>query len=205
MQQFALALKADPSMDGAEMDRLLAEGDHAGTTAPTPHGNRAQDHQPAGAAGDRGCALPEDPLLRRLPPIKVSQPSPEPAQLPGISYDSTVVAPLPPVLSNSQTGATARQLKEEPAVRGVTVHGMAGDWSIFRPCTDFCVKGVFPASKGTVPFSPTIAARRCPRKLGQSHFSANQPNSCERPASEKMDLSPSSPMAVCGKYLWRER
>ena len=47
-------------------------------------------------------------------------------------------------------------------VAGVVLGGfVAADWLARR--------GTVPlASKGTVPFSPTIAARRCPRKLGQS-------------------------------------
>jgi tetratricopeptide (TPR) repeat protein len=109
MQQFALALKADPSMDAAQkwidyLQRVTTQAQLPQHPAATGLKITSRPILPA----TEDAPLPEDPLLRRLPPIKVSQPSQEPAQLPGISYDNTVVAPLPPVLSSSQTGTSLR-------------------------------------------------------------------------------------------------
>jgi tetratricopeptide (TPR) repeat protein len=103
MEQFALALKADPSLDAARrwVDYLQA------TTAPAQSAKPAAVGQPIAKGpimpSDSGLLLPEEPRPRRLPPIALRQPQRESPPLPGISYErpTAQTAPLPPPSASS--------------------------------------------------------------------------------------------------------
>ena len=108
MQQFASALKTDPSMDAARrwldyLQRTTAEARLSQHPAAMGVKITSGSATPAGAT----VLPPENPMPRRLPPTKLYEP--EASALPGISYEPSPaspasVEPLPPVPTRSRPG-----------------------------------------------------------------------------------------------------
>jgi tetratricopeptide (TPR) repeat protein len=108
LQQFTQALNADPTMDAAQ--RWIDCLQRTTTQARLPQHPMANgvkiSSQPVMPSGDVALS-PDDPMLRRLPPTKLSQPPGDVPALPGISYEQpyALVAPLPPVLTNASVSS----------------------------------------------------------------------------------------------------
>jgi tetratricopeptide (TPR) repeat protein len=111
MQQFALALRADPSMDRAR--QWLDYLQRATAQARLPQHPAAMGlkitSEPA-TESDNAALLPDNPMPRRLPPTTLYEPQPGASALPGISDErsAALVAPLPPVSTNSPAGSLYR-------------------------------------------------------------------------------------------------
>jgi tetratricopeptide (TPR) repeat protein len=109
MQQFAWALKTDPSMDAAR--RWLDYLQRTTTQARLPQHPAAMGVKIiSGPATSTDATLQpsENPMPRRLPPTTLYDPHPDASVLPGISYEPSpaLVAPLPPVPAGSRPGAS---------------------------------------------------------------------------------------------------
>jgi tetratricopeptide (TPR) repeat protein len=104
MQSFALAVKADPSMDAARrwleyLQRTTAQA----RLSQLPMSTGVRVTSPPATPQVDALSQREEPTPQRLPPTTLSKPTSEGPTLPGISYDwsAAPAAPMPPPSTNS--------------------------------------------------------------------------------------------------------